>query len=57
MRKTLIETALVVMFVALTSAGLFIKTNSFKPAANRELEPIDCSVPVDFSIPHGPCRQ
>jgi len=61
MRKNLLEYALLLAFVALASAGLFVATTSFTvQSAQRnpgnEILPFDCSLPPEVSAAEVPCR-
>jgi hypothetical protein len=61
MRKHLLEYALLMAFVALASAGLFVATSSFpvqSAGANphNDMLPFDCSLPPQVSPAEVPCR-
>jgi hypothetical protein len=61
MRKHLLEYTLLLAFVALASAGLFVATSSFPaqsaaPKVGNEVLPFDCSLPPEVSPAEVPCR-
>lgn len=61
MRKNLLEYTLLLAFVALASAGLFVATSSFAvhsagPNPANEMLPFDCSLPPEVSAADVPCR-
>ena len=61
MRKYLIEYTLMLAFVALASAGLFVAESSFTvhsagPSLSNEVLPFDCSLPPDGVPSELPCR-
>jgi hypothetical protein len=61
MRKYLLEYTLMLAFVALASAGLFVAESSFavrsaRPNLGNEVLPFDCSLPVEGIPSDLPCR-
>jgi hypothetical protein len=61
MRKYLIEYTLMLTFVALASAGLFVAESSFTvqsagPNLGNEVLPFDCSQPPEGIASDLPCR-
>jgi hypothetical protein len=61
MRKYLLEYTLMLAFIALASAGLFVAESSFTvhsagPNLGNEVVPFDCSLPPDGIAPAMPCR-
>jgi hypothetical protein len=61
MRKNLFEYTLLLAFVALASAGLFVAEASFPvqsagPNPGNQVVPFDCSLPPEVSPAEVPCR-